>query len=243
MIAFAYIFGGGSLIMFGVFCFAGPLRLIELGLSERVILLFNACLSLTFFLQHSGMVRKPFRRYLSEYVPEAYVSAIYAISSGIALLMVIVFWQETSGRIATAECLWRIFLRSMFVASIAGFYWGVNALGFFDAFGVRTILRHLQGKNLREVPLSIQGPYRWVRHPLYLCVLIMIWSYPDLTYDRLLFNVLWTVWIFVGTLYEERDMVTDFGEAYRQYQQKVPMLIPTRIFPAWPEHNDDRMIH
>ena len=57
----------------------------------------------------------------------------------------------------------------------------------------------------------------------------MIWSYPHLTADRALFNVLWTLWIFTGSVLEERDLVAEFGDRYRDYQNKVPMLIPWRI--------------
>ena len=55
---------------------------------------------------------------------------------------------------------------------------------------------------------------------------MLIWSSPDLTLDRLLFNVLFTTWIVIGTLLEERDLVAEFNEAYRDYQRNVPMLIP-----------------
>jgi len=74
-----------------------------------------------------------------------------------------------------------------------------------------------------------QGTYRWVRHPMYFVVLLMIWSYPVLTVDRLLFNMLWTIWIVIGTVLEERDLTAKFGDDYREYQRKVPMLFPTRI--------------
>jgi protein-S-isoprenylcysteine O-methyltransferase Ste14 len=57
-------------------------------------------------------------------------------------------------------------------------------------------------------------------------VLVLIWASPELTADRLLFNVLWTAWIVVGTILEETDLVADFGDVYRDYQRKVPMLIP-----------------
>ena len=72
----AYILGGGSLVMFAAFCYVGSLHLVRLGLNEGGILFFDFCLSIVFFLQHSGMVRKPFRRFLSRFIPEAYVSAI-----------------------------------------------------------------------------------------------------------------------------------------------------------------------
>jgi protein-S-isoprenylcysteine O-methyltransferase Ste14 len=39
---------------------------------------------------------------------------------------------------------------------------------------------------------------------------------------------LWSGWMLVGTLLEERDLVADFGDAYRRYQRQVPMLVPWR---------------
>jgi protein-S-isoprenylcysteine O-methyltransferase Ste14 len=47
----------------------------------------------------------------------------------------------------------------------------------------------------------------------------------DLTADRLLFNVLWTAWMIIGTVLEERGLLASFGDAYRDYQTEVPMLI------------------
>jgi protein-S-isoprenylcysteine O-methyltransferase Ste14 len=44
--------------------------------------------------------------------------------------------------------------------------------------------------------------------------------------DRLLFNILWSAWIYIGTVLEERDLVEQFGDAYREYQKKVSMLFP-----------------
>ena len=76
------------------------------------------------------------------------------------------------------------------------------------------------------MPLAIRGPYRWVRHPLYSFVLLLIWSCPDLSVDRIMFNVLMTGWIVVGTYLEERDLVDEFGDDYQEYQRRVPMLVP-----------------
>jgi protein-S-isoprenylcysteine O-methyltransferase Ste14 len=181
------------------------------------------------------MVRKPFRRFLSRFIPEAYVSAFYAISSSIFLFAVVIFWQESSSTVATAKGSLRLLLRAIFAASLVGFYWGTNALGFFDPYGISAIKCLIRGKKPKEMPLTISGPYRWVRHPLYFFVLVIIWSNPYLTLDRLLFNILWTVWICIGAFLEERDLVADFGEEYREYKRKVPMLIPWRLQPSWPE--------
>ena len=70
-----------------------------------------------------------------------------------------------------------------------------------------------------------------MRHPLYLFSLIIIWSGPVFTLDRLLHNGLWTLWVVVGATLEERDLVACFGNAYRSYQRSVPMLLPRSIGP------------
>ena len=74
-----------------------------------------------------------------------------------------------------------------------------------------------------------KGPYRWVRHPLYLFLIVIIWSCPVLTFDRLIFNIMWTFWIVIGTYLEDRDLHREFGSQYLEYSSRVPMLVPYRI--------------
>jgi protein-S-isoprenylcysteine O-methyltransferase Ste14 len=58
----------------------------------------------------------------------------------------------------------------------------------------------------------------------------MIWSYPEMTTDRLMFAVAWTIWVTLGTILEEKDLVRELGKEYVEYQANVPMLIPYKIF-------------
>ncbi len=231
MIGLARILGGMSLLVFMTYLFVGSLNLLDMHLDEGGVLWVDAGLSLLFFIQHSGMIRKPFHRWLVRFIPEEYTGTIYAIASGIVLLLVILLWQASTNIIITPSGFFRWLLRAVSFLSILGFYWGVKALRFFDPFGLRPIFNHLRGRNLRPMPITVAGPYRWVRHPLYLFMILMIWSCPDLTTDRLLFNLLWTVWIVIGSHFEEIDLIAEFGDAYREYQKKVPMLIPLLKWP------------
>jgi methanethiol S-methyltransferase len=231
IIGLARLLGGMSLLVFAIFLFAGSFNLLEMHLDESEVLWFDAGLSLLFFIQHSGMIRKPFHRWLARQIREEYAGAIYAIASGIVLLLVILLWQKSTQTIIAPSGFFRWSLRAIFLFSLLGFYWGIKALRFFDPFGLGPILNRLRGRNPTPMPLTVAGPYRWVRHPLYLFIILMIWSCPDLTRDRLLFNVLWTVWIVIGSYLEEIDLVAAFGDGYREYQKRVPMLIPLLKWP------------
>jgi protein-S-isoprenylcysteine O-methyltransferase Ste14 len=228
----ANLLGGGSLVVFALFLFAGPFALVDLSLSSPEALAWNLALCLAFFVQHSAMIRTPFRRRLQGVVSTHYHGAVYSIASGAVLLALVLAWQSVGTPLVSAQGAARWAARAVYVAGIAGFVWGVLSLHSFDAFGAGTIRAHLKGKPPRSTRFVVRGPYRWVRHPLYLFSLLLIWSSPDVTTDRLLFNACFTVWIFVGSWLEERDLVEELGDAYRAYQRDVPMLIPWRLRPV-----------
>jgi protein-S-isoprenylcysteine O-methyltransferase Ste14 len=222
------LLGGGSLVLFARFLFAGPLGLLDLGLSDAGALALDGLLSGMFFLQHSLMTRSWFRRSLSRVLGEEYHGAFFSAASGIALLVVVLPWQGTTSILFHVEGPARWALRGLFLLGMLGFVWGTRSLRPLDTLGLREALRHRDGRSPVAPRFRIRGPYRWVRHPLYTFSLVLFWSYPDPTADRLLFNAVWTVWIVIGTLLEERDLVRTFGEDYRDYRRQVPMLVPYR---------------
>jgi protein-S-isoprenylcysteine O-methyltransferase Ste14 len=172
------------------------------------------------------MAQKSFRQGLTRFFPQKYYGAFYAVASGLAVLVLVIFWQESPYTLISVQGLFRWVSRGIFILAIAGVGWTIWALGFFVNFRLQPMVDDLRGRHSSSALITDRGPYRWIRHPLYLCSLLMIWSNPDLTVDRLLFNLLFTIWVVIAILLEERRLLSAFGESYRTYQRSVPMLIP-----------------
>jgi protein-S-isoprenylcysteine O-methyltransferase Ste14 len=224
--------GMGSLALFTIFLYAGSIQFMGLGLTGPELLVYDAVLSLLFFIQHSVMIRKFFRGLLKRFLPEIYMGAVFSLASSSVLFTVIFFWQTSPVILWTAGPFFQVILRVLFFLSIIGFMWGKTSLPQFDPFGAERIFYQTRDSKRDQSPLTLKGPYLWVRHPLYFFTLIMIWSCPVLTADRLLLNILWTGWIIAGTILEERGLAEEFGSPYLEYQRTVPMLFPYRIFPG-----------
>ena len=74
--------------------------------------------------------------------------------------------------------------------------------------------------------LNVGGFYAWVRHPLYTFSLVFIWLTPVMTTNTLVAFILFTIYFFIGSHYEERRLVAEFGAEYEDYRRQVPGIVP-----------------
>ncbi len=224
------IIGICSTLLFWLFLFGYSFTVVKLEYNKIGILAWDSLLCLIFFVQHSVMVRKSFRSKLTAIVPKRFHGALYTVASGISMLALVLFWQNFDYALININSVFRWIMHGVFIASMMGIMWGLLSIRSFDAFGIRPIKTYIGVADKQTSQLSIKGPYKWVRHPMYFFIFFQIWIRPDITIERLLFNVFFTVWIVFGTYLEERDMVAEFGETYQNYQLEVPMLIPWKFF-------------
>lgn len=218
---------GGSLFLFGKFIILGPFTFFCFDFTESQVLIWDGFLSILFFFQHSVMVRTFFRNWIALTIPHRYQPTLYSIVSSVVLSFAMLFWQPSQTLLFQIPVQLKFLPYAMLLISISGFMWGIFSLRSFDPLGITAILKHSGRKNHLPPPeFVVRGPYLWVRHPLYTFVIILIWSSPDICSDRLLFNVLWTCWIIIGSFFEEKNLVAEFGDKYRLYQKTVPMLFP-----------------
>jgi protein-S-isoprenylcysteine O-methyltransferase Ste14 len=187
----------------------------------------NAGLLALFAVQHSVMARRWFKERWTRIVPPALERSTYVLLSSLALILLFWLWQPLGGVVwSVDDPVGRTVLQSLFAFGFGLVLVSTFLINHFDLFGLRQVWLYLRGKPYTQLHFGTPGPYRLVRHPLYVGWFFAFWMTPVMTFAHLLFAVATTAYILIAIRFEERDLVREFGSSYDDYRQRVPMLIP-----------------
>lgn len=196
-------------------------------------LLANVALLGLFGLQHSLMARQEFKEWWTTIVPKPVERSTYVLFSSLCLIVLFYFWQPLGITVWNIEnpifrnLLYFLFGLGWLIVLVTTFL-----INHFDLFGLRQVYLYLRGKDYTPLNFVTPGPYKYVRHPLYVGWLFAFWSTPTMTVAHLVFAAITTAYILVAIQLEERDLIAVHGKAYVDYRHRVPMLIPFRRHKA-----------
>lgn len=121
-----------------------------------------------------------------------------------------------------------IFTIAIQALAVVVFIVGLRQTGIASFVGLRQLLLP---EDTSPARLVTDGLYRFTRHPLYTAGLVFIWLFPIMTCNLLALNLGLTIYIIIGAHFEERKLLSEFGEAYAEYRRRTPMLIPGLRLP------------
>jgi len=193
-----------------------------------ISLAIDVLLLTVFAVQHSVMARKWFKEWWTKLVPKPIERSTYVLFSSVALILMFALWRPLGGVIWSVENpVGRIVLRSLFAFGWGLVLFSTFLINHFDLFGLRQVWRNLLNQPETGLRFTTPGPYKLVRHPLYVGWLFAFWMTPVMTSAHLLFTLATTAYILLAIQFEERDLVREHGETYEQYRRSVPMLVPS----------------
>jgi methanethiol S-methyltransferase len=203
-------------------------------------LAIDVLLLMMFAVQHSVMARPAFKEVLTRFIPAAAERSTYVLCSSLLLIALFAFWQPIGGLVwSVTNPVVRSAINAVFGFGFALVFVATLLINHFDLFGLRQVALYLARKPYTYLEFRTPLFYRYVRHPLYVGWLIAFWATPTMTGAHLLFAVLTSTYILKAIRWEEHDLVIVHGSKYRDYQKRVPKLIPS-LAPYWAP--DERIV-
>jgi protein-S-isoprenylcysteine O-methyltransferase Ste14 len=180
----------------------------------------DALLFSLFALHHSVLARPFAKAWLSRVVPPPLLRSTYVWTASVLLAVTALAWQPVGGVVWEAGTLARALLGGTQAAGLATLLLSARRISVRELAGLDNGLD-------RAGVVESGGPYRLVRHPIYLGVLLLLGAATPMTGDRVLFVALTLLYVVIAMPYEEAGLAAQLGPDYDAYRARVRWrLIP-----------------
>jgi protein-S-isoprenylcysteine O-methyltransferase Ste14 len=176
----------------------------------------NVALFTLFALHHSVFARPAVKRALSRVIPARAERTVYIWISSLLLLGVCWLWRDLPGVLYEARAGWRWLLMGAQGLGLLLVWRGAAVMDPLELAGISQA-----GGDTRPARLRFSGPFRLVRHPIYLGWMLMVFGAPTMTVNRLVFAAVSSAYLVSAIPWEEKSLVAAFGDLYRAYQRQV----------------------
>lgn len=226
---FAYLLFNASFVyMLGFLQGVGVPKAVNDGavVSTGEALAINVLLIFLFGFFHSLMARDSFKQWWTRIVPVDAERSTYVLQSALFLFLALGYWQPMPTVIWELDGLYALAMQALFVVGVATLLTSTFLIDHFELFGLKQVWFANADRDAPEPSFKEPFLYRIVRHPMQLGVIMLVFATPLMTVGHLVFASLMTLYVLIGLYFEERALLREFGDTYRDYQARKPMLIP-----------------
>lgn len=121
--------------------------------------------------------------------------------------------------------------------SLAGVFWAFKYICLKEFIGLSQIKRFFEKKYTTELDeeftLRIEGPYKYSRHPIYFFSITFLLFRPVMDLFYLTFFICIVAYFYIGSYYEEKKLVRQFGKVYENYKKEVPRIFPVKFLKPY----------
>ena len=189
---------------------------------DNLRLAANVALFSLFAAHHSLFARDSVKARLVQIVPDRLMRSFYVWTASLLLIFVCALWRPI-GRDVYEVTGWQANVHAAVqLAGLAIIAASVRAIDPLELAGIR--------RDPSRTNLQITGPYRWVRHPLYLGWMLAVFGAAHMTADRLAFAAITSVYVIVAVPWEERALERTFPESYRRYKEEVRWRVVPYVY-------------
>lgn len=181
----------------------------------------NVALFALFAVHHSLLARDASKAWIAAHVPPYLERPLYVWVASLLFIGLCAWWQPIAGYAWRLEGGWSWAGRGAQVLGLVCSAIGARALNAFELAGIRQVRTAHGTSRPIDTAITTAGLYGWVRHPIYMGWVFMVLGTPDMTWGRFVFAAVSIAYLVVAIPWEERSLVGEFGQAYRDYQAQV----------------------
>jgi methanethiol S-methyltransferase len=182
-------------------------------------LVVNFLLLTIFALQHSGMARSRFKAWLTRLLPVALQRTVYVCAACAAGILLLLLWQPIPLVVWHVEdAILQALLWGAFIAGWVLLLAAALSIDMLELLGLKQCWAYWAGRPPPAARLKTGAVYRWLAHPMYVGVLLGVWSAPYMTAGHFQLALGFSIYIVVGKALEERDLRARFGRPYRVWR-------------------------
>ncbi len=182
----------------------------------------DGVLALQFAVPHSVLLLPGVRRRLTRVIPAPFYGCFYCVVTCASLWLMFIAWQPQPSIIWHTTGLGGTLVTAAFLASWGALFYSLHLTGLGYQTGWTPWWHWLRGRQLPPRGFEPRGAYLWLRHPVYLSFLGLIWFTPTMTADHAVLTGVWTTYIFIGSWLKDARLLFYIGDSYRAYQAGVP---------------------
>lgn len=185
-------------------------------------LIVDSLLAIQFGVFHSLLLLPSARSAISRVLPSEFFGSLFSICTCASLWLIFACWRTSSVEFWDFTGWRRTIVCAGFYGSWIALIWSLSLTGFGYQTGWTQWSHWLRRQRLPNRAFSECGAYRWLRHPVYLSFLGLIWFAPRMTADHATLTIVWTTYILIGSYLKDRRLTFYLGDTYRDYARRVP---------------------
>jgi protein-S-isoprenylcysteine O-methyltransferase Ste14 len=161
------------------------------------------------------------RRKISHTIGSAFYGLLFCVATCLSLLCLFAYWRTSSTPVWDLSGIGRTVVEVAFIGSWISLLYSISLTGLGYQTGWTPWWHWFRNREQPRRGFTPRGAYLWIRHPVYLSFLGLIWFNPAVTMDRLLLAGIWSGYILVGSYLKDERLAFYVGQPYRDYQSRV----------------------
>ena len=208
-------------------------------LDVTIIIVLFAVFGYTHSLLASEYVKIQFKKIFGELI--AFYRLIYNLVGLISLYLIYEFSPKPLIIIYDLPNPYDFVILIPQFLSLAGVFWVFRYICLKEFLGLDQIKRFWEKRYETELDeeftLRIEGPYRYSRHPVYFFSVTFLLFRPVMDLFYLTFFMCTVIYFYIGSYYEEKKLVRQFGEIYETFKKSVPRIFPVKLLNPYNQKN------